>query len=193
MFLLYNYIGDSMDLNYNDDLEMNLLNTKYYFDGMNPLYCKLIIFLHDTGLYKLKKSEAFDYKYELLAFQKYLESDFEMFKKLLKIAINNGFDEDLSLRYSFSNRYTRTIGEYNQFSVIKFKIIDNKLFAFDMMLSSENQALIKVKTINGYKINDIVQTFRNDGYINEQIGSMIQHKEILTLYGFESKKLVRKI
>lgn len=178
-----------MTLNYNDDFEMSLFNTHYYFDGINPLYGKLIMFLNDTGVYKLKKADTFDYKTQLLAIEKYFESNFNAFKKLLKYAIDSGFDEDLSIRYHFSNRYTRARGEDNQFIVIKFKIIDNKLFAYDMMLGPENQTLIEVKTVNGYNANDIIQTFKNDGYTNEQISSMVLHKEILTAYGFESKKL----
>lgn len=178
-----------MTLNHNDIFEMSLFNTYYYFDDINLLDAKLILFLNNIGVYKLKEPELLDYKHQLIAIEKYFESDYSTFKKILKYAIDNGFDEDLSIRYQFSNRYTKNRGEENQFSIIKFKIIDNKLFAYDMMLSSENQDLIEVETINEFNTNDIIHAFKNDGYTNEQISSLIQHKEILTAYGFKSKKL----
>lgn len=177
-----------MTLNNNDIFEMSLFNTYYYFEGMNLLYAKLILFLNDIGAYKLKNTGLLEYRSQLLAIEKYFDSDYNTFKKLLKFAIDNGFDEDLSIRYQFINKYTRDREEDNKFGIVKFKIIDNKLFAYNMILSSENQAFIEVETINGFNINDIVQIFKNDGYTNEQISSMIQHKEILTAYGFESKQ-----
>lgn len=173
-----------MSLNYNDELEKTLIINKYYPTGMNPFYGKFIKFLNDSGIYKIEKSISSDL--QMLYLEKYLKSNPDIFNKLLRFAIDYGFLEEINIRYSFSNRRYRKKEDYNQFSVLKYKIIGGHLYVYDVMNSIENQKLLEVSSINGYNAKDIIEKFYSFGYTDDQIQILIQHKEILTSIGFES-------
>lgn len=180
-----------MPKNFNDKLEMRLFNTYFYFDGINPLYGNLIYYLNQTGALKLKKDE--DFRSQILAIEKVLKKEPNTFKKILQFAIEDGFTEDLSARYRFSNNLYRKCDEDSYLSIIKFKIINNKLYMYDLTIGPENRKYLEVTDINGVNTQEIINVFKIDNFTNEQIESLIQHKEILSAYGFEFDKFEIKI
>ena len=173
-----------MTLNTNDSLQLQLFNSIYSFKLMNPLYGSFILYMNEMGIFNLKKDT--DSGKQLIAVEEYLKSNPDLFHKLLKYTIDNGFLERITERYYYNNTATRKRGEVNQFHTLKFKIINNKIFMYDMMLSSENQEMIELSKINGYPCDDILKKLLDDGYTKNQIEILLQHKEVLSSYGFNS-------
>lgn len=180
-----------MSKNFNDELEMRLFNTYFYFDGINPLYGNLIYYLNQKGVLNIKKDS--DFRSQILAIEKVLKIEPETFKKILKYAIEDGFIEDLSVRYRFSNNLYRKRDEASYLSIIKFKIIDNKLYMYDLTIGPENRKYLEVTNINGIMVGEIINVLKKEKFTNEQIESLIQHKEILSAYGFKTDKFEIKI
>lgn len=177
--------------NFNDELEMRLFNTNFYFEGINPLYGNLIYYLNQMGALKLKKDS--DFRLQILAVEKVFQKEPDVFKKILRYAIKDVFIEDLSFRYRFSNNLYRERDEDNCFSIIKFKIIDNKLYIYDLTIGPENRKYLQITDINGTKVEEIISVLKTENFTNEQIELLIQHKEILSAYGFETDKFEIKI
>ena len=98
----------------------------------------LLLYMNEIGIFNLKKD--IDSRKQLIAVQEYLKSNPDLFHKLLKYSIDNRFLERITERYYYNNTSTRKRGEMNQFHILKFKIMNNKIFMYDMMLSSENQS-----------------------------------------------------
>ena len=172
-----------MKINYNDRLAKSLYNNKFYNSDINPLYIKLLLFYDESILNKLYNKHE-----RLIEIEHIFENNPKLFNRLLKFAIENGFLNDLIIRYEFNNSYNKQKNEDNCFVLLKYKVIDNHLYVYDEMLSLENQKLLEVTAINGYPISDILEKFYNQGYTLSQILILIQHKEILSSYGFKSDK-----
>lgn len=173
-----------MTLNTNDSLQLQLFNYKYSFEYINPLYGSFILYMNEMNMINLKKD--IDSRKQLIAIEEYLKNNPDLFRKLLKFSIDNGFLEKITERYYYNNISTRKRGEANQFHTLKFKIANNKIFVYDMMLGLENQEMIELSKINGFPCDDILKKLLDDGYTNNQIEILLQHKEILSSYGFNS-------
>ncbi len=174
-----------MEINYNDTLQKRMLNWKYYSDNMNPFYSCVISYLIEIGAYKLNKDES-DYE-QIKKLESMLKTNSKIFKEILKLLIQNGFLEDLSFRYEYSNMFNKNRDEENYFSILKYKILDGKLYAYDLIKSRENRKYVEIKQINNIDVNKVIALLKNDGYTNEEVEILIQHKEILQAYGIDSK------
>ena len=131
--------------------------------------------------YKVNKK-----KYENLV-ENILKTNPKIFKEMLKTLTQNGFLEDLSFRYEYSNKFYKNRGDENYFSILKFKIIDGKLYAYDLIISRENRKYVEIKQINNIDVNELITLLKNDGYTDEEAEILIQHKEVLQAYGIDSK------
>lgn len=174
-----------MEINYNDTLQKRMLNWKYYGDNMNPFYSCVISYLIEIGGYKLSKDGS-EYE-QIKKIESILKTSPKIFKELLKILTQNGFLEDLSFRYEYSNKFYKNRGDENHFSILKFKIIDGKLYVYDLITSRENRKYIEIKQINNIDVNELITLLKNDGYTDEEVEVLIQHKEVLQAYGIDSK------
>lgn len=172
-----------MKINYNDILQKRMLNWNYYTNNMNPFYSCIISSLIEDGGYKLNKDGS-EYK-QIRKLEIILKANPKIFKEILKTLIQNGFLGDLSFRYEYSNNFYKIRREENQFSILKFKIIDKKLYVYDLITSRENRNYVEIKQINGIDINEIIALLKNDGYSDEEVEVLIQHKEILQAYGID--------
>lgn len=173
-----------MKINYNDTLQKRMLNWIYYDDNMNPFYSCIISYLIEIGGYKLSKDGS-EYE-QIKKLEIVLKTNPKVFKEILKTLTQNGFLEDLSFRYEYSNKFYKTRGDENQFSILKFKIIDGKLYVYDLITSRENRKYVEIKQINSIDVNKIITLLKNDGYNDEEIEVLIQHKEILQAYGLDA-------
>lgn len=174
-----------MEINYNDTLQKRMLNWKYYGDNMNPFYSCVISYLIEIGGYKLSKDGS-EYE-QIKKIESILKTSPKIFKELLKILTQNGFLEDLSFRYEYSNKFYKNRGDENHFSILKFKIIDGKLYVYDLITSRENRKYVEIKQINNIDVNELITLLKNDGYTDEEVEVLIQHKEVLQAYGIDSK------
>lgn len=174
-----------MEINYNDTLQKRMLNWKYYGDNMNPFYSCVISCLIEIGGYKLSKDGS-EYE-QIKKIESILKTSPKIFKELLKILTQNGFLEDLSFRYEYSNKFYKNRGDENHFSILKFKIIDGKLYVYDLITSRENRKYVEIKQINNIDVNELITLLKNDGYTDEEVEVLIQHKEVLQAYGIDSK------
>lgn len=174
-----------MEINYNDRLQKRMLNWKYYGDNMNPFYSCVISYLIEIGGYKLSKDGS-EYE-QIKKIESILKTSPKIFKELLKILTQNGFLEDLSFRYEYSNKFYKNRGDENHFSILKFKIIDGKLYVYDLITSRENRKYVEIKQINNIDVNELITLLKNDGYTDEEVEVLIQHKEVLQAYGIDSK------
>lgn len=117
-----------MTINYNDALQIRMLNWRYYGDNMNPFYSCVISYLIKIGVYKLIKDGS-EYE-QIKKLESILKTNAKKFKEILKILTQNGFLEDLSFRYQYnSNKFYKNRDDENYFSKLNFKIIDGKLYA----------------------------------------------------------------
>lgn len=173
-----------MKINYNDTLQKRMLNWIYYDDNMNPFYSCIISYLIEIGGYKLSKDGS-EYE-QIKKLEIVLKTNPKVFKEILKTLTQNGFLEDLSFRYEYSNKFYKTRVDENQFSILKFKIIDGKLYVYDLITSRENRKYVEIKQINSIDVNEIITLLKNDGYNDEEIEVLIQHKEILQAYGLDA-------
>ena len=174
-----------MEINYNDTLQKRMLNWIYYGDNMNPFYSCVISYLIEIGGYKLNKDGS-EYE-QIKKLENILKTNPEIFKEILKTLTQNGFLEDLSFRYEYSNKFYKNRGDENYFSILKFKIIDGKLYAYDLITSRENRKYVEIKQINNIDVNELITLLKNDGYTDEEAEVLIQHKEVLQAYGIDSK------
>lgn len=174
-----------MEINYNDTLQKRMLNWKYYGDNMNPFYSCVISYLIEIGGYKLSKDGS-EYE-QIKKIESILKTSPKIFKELLKILTQNEFLEDLSFRYEYSNKFYKNRGDENHFSILKFKIIDGKLYVYDLITSRENRKYLEIKQINNIDVNELITLLKNDGYTDEEVEVLIQHKEVLQAYGIDSK------
>ena len=87
----------------------------------------------------------------------------------------------------YSNKFYKNSGDENYFSMLKFKIIDGKLYAYDLITSRENRKYVEIKQINNIDVNELITLLKNDGYTDEEAEVLIQHKEVLQAYGIDSK------
>ena len=177
---------------FHDALEIINFNSTYGVAGINPLYANLILYLHEIGVLELGKDEYSQLL--VLSINKEFQTNPDIFKNALKYAIKNGFIEKISSRYislhgSLSGRHDNI----NRFTVIKFKIIDDNLYIYNQNVFPENRRYLQVTDINGTKVEKIINVFKKENFSNEEIESLIQHKEILSAYGFESEKFEIKI
>lgn len=173
-----------MKINYNDTLQKRMLNWIYYDGNMNPFYSCIISYLIEVGGYKLSKDGS-EYE-QIRKLEIILKTNPKIFKEILKTLIQNGFLKDLSFRYEYSNKFYKTRGDENQFSILKFKIIDGKPYVYDLITSRENRKYVEIKQINSIDVNEIITLLKNDGYNDEEIEVLIQHKEILQVYGLDA-------
>ena len=90
-----------MTINYNDTLQKRMLNWIYYGDNMNPFYSCVISYLIEIGGYKLSKDGSEHEQIKKL--ENILKTNPKIFKEILKTLTQNGFLEDLSFRYEYSN------------------------------------------------------------------------------------------
>lgn len=174
-----------MEINYNDTLQKRMLNWKYYGDNMNPFYSCVISYLIEIGGYKLSKDGS-EYE-QIKKIESILKTNPKIFKEVFKILTQNGFLEDLSFRYEYSNKFYKNRGDENHFSILKFKIIDGKLYVYDLITSRENRKYVEIKQINNIDVNELITLLKNDGYTDEEVEVLIQHKEVLQAYGIDSK------
>lgn len=174
-----------MEINYNDTLQKRMLNWKYYGDNMNPFYSCVISYLIEIGGYKLSKDGS-EYE-QIKKIESILKTNPKIFKEVFKILTQNGFLEDLSFRYEYSNKFYKNRGTENHFSILKFKIIDGKLYVYDLITSRENRKYVEIKQINNIDVNELITLLKNDGYTDEEVEVLIQHKEVLQAYGIDSK------
>ena len=174
-----------MEINYNDTLQKRMLNWIYYGDNMNPFYSCVISYLIEIGGYKLSKDGS-EYE-QIKKLENILKTNPKIFKEILKTLTQNGFLEDLSFRYEYSNKFYKNRGDENYFSILKFKIIDGKLYAYDLITSRENRKYVEIKQINNIDVNELITLLKNDGYTDEEAEVLIQHKEVLQAYGIDSK------
>lgn len=174
-----------MEINYNDTLQKRMLNWKYYGDNMNPFYSCVISYLIEIGGYKLSKDES-EYE-QIKKIESILKTNPKIFKEVFKILTQNGLLEDLSFRYEYSNKFYKNRGDENHFSILKFKIIDGKLYVYDLITSRENRKYVEIKQINNIDVNELITLLKNDGYTDEEVEVLIQHKEVLQAYGIDSK------
>lgn len=174
-----------MEINYNDTLQKRMLNWKYYGDNMNPFYSCVISYLIEIGGYKLSKDES-EYE-QIKKIESILKTNPKIFKEVFKILTQNGLLEDLSFRYEYSNKFYKNRGDENHFSILKFKIIDGKLCVYDLITSRENRKYVEIKQINNIDVNELITLLKNDGYTDEEVEVLIQHKEVLQAYGIDSK------
>lgn len=174
-----------MTINYNDTLQKRMLNWIYYGDNMNPFYSCVISYLIEIGGYKLSKDGS-EYE-QIKKLENILKTNSKIFKEILKTLTQNGFLEDLSFRYEYSNKFYKNRGGENYFSILKFKIIDGKLYAYDLITSKENRKYVEIKKINNIDVNELITLLKNDGYTDEEAEILIQHKEVLHAYGIDSK------
>lgn len=170
-----------MEINYNDTLQKRMLNWKYYGDNMNPFYSCVISYLIKICGYKLSKDGS-EYE-QIKKIESILKTNPKIFKEVFKILIQNGFLEDLSFRYE----YSKNRGDENHFNILKFKIIDGKLYVYDLIISRENRKYVEIKKINNIDVNELITLLKNDGYTDEEVEVLIQHKEVLQAYGIDSK------
>ena len=174
-----------MEINYNDTLQKRMLNWKYYGDNMNPFYSCVISYLIEIGGYKLSKDGS-EYE-QIKKIESILKTNPKIFKEVFKILTQNGFLEDLSFRYEYSNKFYKNRGDENHFSILKFKIIDGKLYVYDLITSRENRKYVEIKQINNIDVNELITLLKNEGYTDEEVEVLIQHKEVLQAYGIDSK------
>ena len=167
-----------MEINYNDTLQKRMLNWIYYGDNMNPFYSCVISYLIEIGGYKLSKDGS-EYE-QIKKLENILKTNPKIFKEILKTLTQNGFLEDLSFRYEYSNKFYKNRGDENYFSILKFKIIDGKLYAYDLITSRENRKYVEIKQINNIDVNELITLLKNDGYTDEEAEVLIQHKEVLS-------------
>ena len=145
-----------------------MLNWKYYGDNMNPFYSCVISYLIKICGYKLSKDGS-EYE-QIKKIESILKTNPKIFKEVFKILIRNGFLEDLSFRYEY------------HFNILKFKIIDGKLYVYDLIISRENRKYVEIKQINNIDVNELITLLKNDGYTDEEVEVLIQHKEVLQAY-----------
>ena len=174
-----------MEINYNDTLQKRMLNWKYYGDNMNPFYSCVISYLIEIGGYKLSKDGS-EYE-QIKKIESILKTNPKIFKEVFKILTQNGFLEDLSFRYEYSNKFYKNRGDENHFSILKFKIIDGKLYVYDLITSRENRKYVEIKQINNIDVNELITLLKYDGSTDEEVEVLIQHKEVLQAYGIDSK------
>lgn len=174
-----------MEINYNDRLQIRMLNWIYYGDNMNPFYSCVISYLIEIGGYKLSKDGS-EYE-QIKKLENILKTNPKIFKEILKTITQNGFLKDLSFRYEYSNMFYKNRGYENHFSILKFKIIDGKLYAYDLITSRENRKYVEIKQINNMDVIELITLLKNDGYTDEEAEVLIQHKEVLQAYGIDSK------
>lgn len=174
-----------MEINYNDRLQIRMLNWIYYGDNMNPFYSCVISYLIEIGGYKLSKDGS-EYE-QIKKLENILKTNPKIFKEILKTITQNGFLKDLSFRYEYSNKFYKNRGYENHFSILKFKIIDGKLYAYDLITSRENRKYVEIKQINNMDVIELITLLKNDGYTDEEAEVLIQHKEVLQAYGIDSK------
>lgn len=174
-----------MEINYNDTLQKRMLNWIYYGDNMNPFYSCVISYLIEIGGYNLSKDGS-EYE-QIKKLENILKINPKIFKEILKTLTQNGFLEDLSFRYEYSNKFYKNRGDENHFSILKFKIIDGKLYAYDLITSRENRKYVEIKQINNMDVNELITLLKNDGYTDEEAEVLIQHKEVLQAHGIDSK------
>ena len=165
-----------MEINYNDTLQKRMLNWIYYGDNMNPFYSCVISYLIEIGGYKLSKDGS-EYE-QIKKLENILKTNPKIFKEILKTLTQNGFLEDLSFRYEYSNKFYKNRGDENHFSILKFKIIDGKLYAYDLVTSRENRKYVEIKQINNMDVVELITLLKNDGYTDEEAEVLIQHKEV---------------
>lgn len=173
-----------MQINYNDTLQKRMLIWKYYDINMNPFYSCLASYLIEILGYELNKDESKNEQIKRI--ESILKKDSEIFKKILKIMIKNDFLKDLSFRYEYNNAFYKNRKDENHFSILKFKIIDEKLYIYDLITRRENRKYIEIKKINNMEVSKIITILKNDGYTIDEIEVLIQNKEVLQAYGIDS-------
>ena len=173
-----------MEINYNDALQQTMLNWKYYDKNMDPFYGCLISYLIEVGGYKLSKDGS--ERDQVKKIEIILKNDPKIFKGILKILMQNEFSGNLGFRYQYRNTLYKGRDEENHFSILKFKIIDDKLYVYDLIVSRENRKYVEIKKINNVDANELIALLKNDGYSEEEIEILLQHKEVLQAYGIDS-------
>lgn len=173
-----------MEINYNDALQQTMLNWKYYDKNIDPFYGCLISYLIEVGGYKLSKDGSERDQVKKIGI--ILKSDPKIFKGILKILMQNEFSGNLGFRYQYRNTLYKSRDEENRFSILKFKIIDGKLYVYDLIASRENRKYVEIKKINNVDANELIALLKNDGYSEEEIEILLQHKEVLQAYGIDS-------
>lgn len=173
-----------MEVNYNDALQQTMLNWKYYDKNMDPFYGCLISYLIEVGGYKLSKDGS--ERDQVKKIEIILKNDPKTFKGILKILMQNEFSGNLGFRYQYRNTLYKGRDEENHFSILKFKIIDDKLYVYDLIVSRENRKYVEIKKINNVDANELIALLKNDGYSEEEIEILLQHKEVLQAYGIDS-------
>lgn len=173
-----------MEINYNDALQQTMLNWKYYDKNMDPFYGCLISYLIEVGGYKLSKDGS--ERDQVKKIEIILKNEPKIFKGILKILMQNEFSGNLGFRYQYRNTLYKGRDEENHFSILKFKIIDDKLYVYDLIVSRENRKYVEIKKINNVDANELIALLKNDGYSEEEIEILLQHKEVLQAYGIDS-------
>lgn len=170
-----------MVVNYND-----VFHARAFQSGVSvsdSFYYYLSASLLGINVSELKKNvDIYD---RIEKFADALKKTPALLKVTIKLLIKDGFFELNHFRYMYNNRFYNQRGEENHLSIVKFVIIDNKLYFYDLTTSKENQKLLEVKQINNRDVSEIISIFRQDGYSDKEIASLIQHKEILGAYGID--------
>ena len=129
-----------MEINYNDALQQTMLDWKYYDKNIDPFYGCLISYLIEVGGYKLSKDGC--ERDQVKKIEIILKNDPKIFKGILKILMQNEFSGNLGFRYQYRNTLYKSRDEENHFSILKFKIIDGKLYVYDLIASRENRKYV---------------------------------------------------
>ncbi len=163
--------------------KQDMLYWKHYSDDINPLYGTLIKYYLEIEDKEFKE----DGKVRVRKIQQVLRENKELFINLLKELLKCDFSSIIFCRFSFADMLS------GKMSILRYEIIDDKLYVYDSLKSRENQRHLEVKQINGVDVDTIISLFRKEGYSNKEIESIIWHKEILEAYGMSGKEYIISI
>ena len=159
-----------MTINYNDTLQKRMLNWIYYGENMNPFYSCVISYLIEIGGYKLSKDGS-EYE-QIKKLENILKTNSKIFKEILKTLTQNGFLEDLSFRYEYSNKFYKNRGGENYFSILGKDIDERIVNSFD---TTEDKMICR--SLISW-INDGSHSIPDDLYIDSYTDSIDRYKEI---------------
>ena len=98
----------------------------------------------------LDKELKEDGKVRVRKIQQVLRENKELFINLLKALLKCDFSSIIFCRFAFDDMSS------GKMSILRYEIIDDKLYVYDSLKSRENQRHLEVKQINGLDVDKII-------------------------------------